>query len=372
MILPGAVQAQQDSKQIGPATVTIGSGIAMLSLPDVGSMVTRGPNRTVTKFPVLETFKFSEGFENKTGWNLNGSVAVPIGGATVSLNGFWARIKGKASSTCTPAATVAAGDLCVVVPLFDKPSTNPPVNGVLGPNSFAFGGRLAIDSERKVDHWGAALESKLALNPGFMGGALNRHYLALGADIRGIYQDLDSTMSSTATNSPTFLFVDTYNETLNTTYSGAYLAWGGDYSPFMLKRLWESWGLESAFRLQGGVYYARTHYDGQLINTGPIIGGGGDPTSALTLSRNDTAFIGGVTLETRKKIGKRATLSLKSEYEYYSYVPKMIYNTALANNTNSFTGAGRQFGTLIDKGHAYSARTSIRLTVALGPDELFK
>ena len=339
----------QDAKQIGITTVTIGSGIAMLSLPDVGSMVVRGANIAPT-FPVFETFKFSDNFDNRVGWNINGSIAVPVGGATVSLNGFWARIKGNDSFTCT----VQAGNLCQVMPLVD----NPAIQQINAANTF--GSTVVANSERKVDHWGAALESKWALNPGFLQG----HYWAAGADIRGIYQNLDSTITS---NDPAWPFVATYGENLNTTYSGAYLAWGGNLSPILLN----SWGIETAFRLQGGIYYAHTNYDGQLTNSGAIIGGGGDPSGALTLSHDNAAFIGGATLEARKRITKRAMLSLKGEYEYYSYVPQMIYNTANLG-PNPQRGPDRQFGTFIENSHASSLRASLRLTIGLGPDELYK
>jgi len=50
-----------------------------------------------------------------------------------------------------------------------------------------------------------------------------------------------------------------------------------------------------------------------------------DP-SKLGLSQNDVAFIGGIKFETRKQLGPRTSLSLLSEYEYYSSVPDMRYN----------------------------------------------
>ncbi|GBE43582.1 hypothetical protein BMS3Bbin10_01662 [bacterium BMS3Bbin10] len=75
-------------------------------------------------------------------------------------------------------------------------------------------------------------------------------------------------------------------------------------------------------------------------------------------------------LETRKLLGRRATLSLRSEYEYYSYVPEMAYNT-VDIPTTPFT-AGRQDGTVIGSDAAFSARTSIRLTIKLGPDSIME
>ena len=126
-----------------------------------------------------------------------------------------------------------AGGLCVIEPLFDDPGRMQ-TQGIVS-------GSLLVDSKRDVDYWGIALESKKTLLP-------TSRYLAWGLDVRGIYQDLNSTMAG-AWIGP---FVDTYKERLNTTYYGAYLAWGGYYSPSLFK----TWGLESSFRLQGGVYYA--------------------------------------------------------------------------------------------------------------------
>lgn len=85
------------------------------------------------------------------------------------------------------------------------------------------------------------------------------------------------------------------------------------------------------------------------------------------------AFIGGLTLETRKRIGRRATLSLKSVYEYYSWVPDMRYNdvdTRAGGGTFLLTGPND--GTSIDDDDAFSAMTSLRLTIKLGPDSLFE
>ncbi len=112
-----------------------------------------------------------------------------------------------------------------------------------------------------VDYQGIALESKRTTGE-------NSSYLAFGLDVRGIYQDFSSTMISTAPLS----FVDRNKDTLNTTYYGGYLAWGNNYFPWSPK----AWGLETSFRVQGGIYYADTSYRGRLSNSGSIIGGG-DP-----------------------------------------------------------------------------------------------
>ena len=93
----------------------------------------------------------------------------------------------------------------------------------------------------------------------------------------------------------------------------------------------------------------------------------------MSLSNDDVAFIGGLTLETRKKIGRLATLSLKSVYEYYSWVPDMRYNdvdTLVCCGGLQFTGPND--GTRIGDDDAFSMRTSLRLTIKLGPDSVFE
>lgn len=344
-------QAQNNnSMTVGKVTITVGSGMVLMILPDTSSMLTQGPNNAATDFPVVEQFKFSDDF-NKTGWNVNASIAIPVYRTTLSLNGFWANIKGKSSFACTP----QAGGLCAIMPLVDNPAIMQ-VQGVISGGG-AFGGQLLTDSEREVDNWGIALESKWELNKRFLGWPLapNSHYLTVGLDIRGIYQDLDAKILGTSPSA----FFDTYKENLNTTYYGAYLAWSGDYSPFLFK----NWGLEFLFRLRGGVYYAYTNYDGHLNNTGPIIGGGGNPTSALSLSSSDIAFIGGLTLGIGKQLGTRTRLSLNGGFEYYSYLPKMIYNTA-DQNPNPFL-TGRHFGTRIGNDNAFSINIGLALTIQL-------
>jgi hypothetical protein len=45
--------------------------------------------------------------------------------------------------------------------------------------------------------------------------------------------------------------------------------------------------------------------------------------SSRSLSKDDLAFIGSVSFESRKQFGPRTSLSLWSDYEYISSVPEM-------------------------------------------------
>lgn len=352
-VTPASAQ-ESGSMQVGGATVSVGAGTAILTLPDVEFTKFLGPGGTLD---VIDRVKDSKDFDDEIGFNFNGSIAVPMSGANggpkaVSLNGFWAKIEDDDSTSCQGSA---AGQ-CAWVGLFDDPAisqgnslgtaVNPP-------------GRTV--SSREVDQWGISLESAWQLTPGVMGVTRTppQRHLSIGADIRGIDQDLQIDATSGQTAGPL-----SYSEDLDTTYYGAYAAWGGDYSPFLLKGLWDRWGLQSSFRVRGGVYYADTDYDGRLVDAS----GGSLYSQNLSLSRNKTAFIGGLVMETRKQIGARMSLSLKSEYEYYSYVPDMQYNDVDVN-----TGVtGPINSTSIGSDDAYSFRTSLRLTIGLGPRGLYQ
>lgn len=352
--------------QMGNATVTIGGGPALLTLPDVELVKVQNNAGNV-----IGAVKNSDDFGDEIGWNIGGSVSAPMTGANgrrkwLSVSGFWANIEDDDSSQCNVTATTE----CAILPLVDvDPAGFDTLTTLIGlpiVNETSF----SISSSREVDHWGAALESRWELTPGVMGvtRAPNPRYFGLGADIRGIDQDLDLTVTSApnAEFSPANPFI--YTESLDTRYYGAYTAWGGDVEPFLFRGLWQRWGLQSSFALRGGVYYADTDYTGRVVDPTNVVAAN---ATQLSLSSDDVAFIGGLALETRKKIGSRATLSLRSEYEYYSWVPDMRYNdTDLTGGGTDFTGPNQ--GTSISSDDAFSMRTMLRLTIGLGPRDLYE
>lgn len=341
----------EGSMQIGNATVSVGGGTAILNLPDVPSFLTR-----VFIAPIrVETVKFSEDFDDEIGWNVNGSIEAPIGVAkTVTLSGYWANINDEDTTSCTQTLT----EFCLVFPIVDGPA----------PQGFSAGAgntMLAI-SKREVDQWGVSLEVKQKLNGDFWGvtKAPPRRHLALGADIRGIDQDLDVSLPASRPGAGPI----TYKEDLDTRYYGVYAAWGRDFEQLLFKGLSQRLGLQSSFRLHGGIYYADTDYEGKQVDSSTAFTP--DTDSNLSLSNDDVAFIGGLTLETSKRIGQRTALTLRSVYEYYSYVPEMIYNTV---DPQAFPAVlGFQNGTVINDDDAFSMRTSLRLTIGLGAREIYR
>lgn len=338
----GAAQADEPvSTHYGKTTVTVGGGTLRLDLPDV-EFTTQFNENTGT---FANKFKDSDDLFDEFGYNINGSISTPIGAnRQLVLGGFFASVEDDDSSTC---ASPASGNAtCNWVN----------INGSGGNANIADAGTsTVVHSDREVDLWGLSLETRFLMTPGVMGvtQAPSPRYFAVAADIRGLDQDL-----SLSTTNPGNAVVSTYNEDLDTRYYGAYVAYGGDYKPLLFGGLWDRWGLQSSFQARAGLYYADADYSGRM--TGGVIG-------ALNLSEDDAAFIGGLSMTTSKQISSRATLSLKSEFEYYSWVPDMAY----ANNApGNFTGPNTR--TSIGNDDAFSARTSLRLTIKLGPDSVME
>lgn len=346
--------AQDATTKIGNATISVGGGTALLTLPDVPSLVTFQQS--------LGTFSFISGsdqfvdFGDEYGWNLNGSIEIPAGAAhSFSVNGFWANIDDNGSATCTQTNVL---NRCRITDLVDDPAV---AAGISTGNT---GGQLVASGDRDADNWGLSIEKKWHMAPGVMGvtRAPKRWTLALGGEIRGIDQDIEVNYRVIDIGGSTA----TYKEVLDTRYYGVYAAWGSEYSIPFLSGITSGIGIQSSFQLRGGVYFADADYSGRLT------GGGGALNSSLSLSDNDLAFIGGLVLETTKRIGRRMALSLKSEYEYYSYVPEMAYNTVDTAPGAVLGNGGGQVGTRLGNDDAFSARTSLRLTIKLGPDSVFE
>lgn len=345
--LPAA--AQDGTANIGNAVISVDAGIAKLDLPNIRFI-------SLTDFGAFRTTgRFSDGSDihKETGYSIGASLAFPVGETkTLTLSGFWSEIDDEDRTECRSVAFVQN---CAISNIVDGPG----FSRVIGA---AANDVITTVTDREVDHWGAAAELAIPL-PAVVSGvtrAENEKYFAFGADVRGIDQDLS--LRSSALSNTAFDF--TYSEELRTRYYGGYVAIGGDTSSLLFRNLFERMGLQSSFRLRGGVYYADTDYTGRTRESSVFANTlNGD----LSLSRSELAFIGGVTLETKKQLGARSTLSLKSDYEFYSYVPDMLYNNNDAGNT-----IGDQVGTVIDRERAYSIRTSLRLSIGLGSRELYK
>jgi hypothetical protein len=223
-------------------------------------------------------------------------------------------------------------------------------------DSFGFN-QFKTNTDRNVDYWGAGGEARfgrLAEPVPDTGGYLFRFaYFGIGGDVRGIEQDnrLRLTGEGFSVNSLR------YNESLDATYAGAYLSLGGEYNILGYLGVGNSWGLRSAINLRAGIYDASTDYSGAFTPDGAS-------TTRLGLSKDQVAFIGAVSFETRKQLRPRTSLSLVTDYEYYSYAPQMKYVDADAVPGHTFPGGVTK--TNIADSDAFEVRTTLRLNIALG------
>lgn len=109
------------------------------------------------------------------------------------------------------------------------------------------------------------------------------------------------------------------------------------------------------------MYDANTDYSGRFNTDGAT-------TSRLGLSDDKVAFIGAARFETRKQFGPRTSLSLVTDYEYYSSAPEMRYVDTDTIPGHTYQGKVNKTG--IGGGGALEVRTTLRLNIALGPAPL--
>lgn len=314
----------------GGTTLWVGGGVQFLSLPDIRFTQAGGHRQKNSESDWLDFGGAAGGgFETALGFWGNSRV-------TGGIKGFWADVDTDDTRGCN-----GGTGHCVV---FD------PATGAGFSSS-----TLRTKTDRQADYWGAQAELKFGRpEPVLTKPNLYRNdYFIIGADVRGIDQD-NKLHSSVGT-------AFKYKESLDTTYYGGYLGFGGEYSfgfiPFLgsavkgVGGLYDRLGLRTFINVRGGLYSANTDYDG--VFTGPV-------SSRLSKSTDELAFIGTVSLETRKQLGMRTSLSLWTDYEYISSVPKMRYAD----------DSGR--ATRIDDEGVFASRTMLRLNIGLGSSQLYQ
>jgi hypothetical protein len=321
-----------------------GGGIATLSLPDIRF----GVKKEEPGGETVHKLSNDNNFGDEIGGVLSGEFTLPLSNSSaVAFSGFWASIDGSDTVHC--ASTL--DERCTITDIVDDPESAAPL-----PPS---GSELTQRTSRDVDNWGAQAELRAYLRPQ---GFLREFYAEVGPDFRGINQDI-SIRSSVPE-----VFDGLYKENLDTTYYGAFIAVGGEYSLF--PQLASSLGLRSFIKARVGVYDAHTDYDGHFEQDFDEVFAAIEPISSrLSLSDDKATVIGGLSFETRKQFGPRTSLSLLSEYEWYSSVPEMRYN-----HTDAFPGGalpGKVDGTKIDYDSAFATRTMLRLNIGLGPSTLY-
>jgi hypothetical protein len=97
-------------------------------------------------------------------------------------------------------------------------------------------------------------------------------------------------------------------------------------------------------------------------------------TTRLGLDDDRVAFIG-AELETRKQFGPRTSLSLVSDYEWYSSAPQMKYVNADRGGCSDGAAITDCPGTVnrthISDDDAFEVRTTLRLNIGLGSPQLY-
>jgi hypothetical protein len=318
-------------------TVWAGGGVQFLSLPDINFTATRQANGTTKR----QTNSHKDWLD--AGGSFGGGIETALGmwgGFRVSgsIEGFWSNVEDDHTTKCQGAPGSAR---CVV---FDPNDA-----------SFAVGSYLRTKTTRDTDYWGANAELKFATGaPTEVKPQIYRNdYFIAGFDVRGIDQE----NRLKGVQGPLDVF--TYNETLDTTYTGGYIGLGGEYSFGFVPGLknvggiYDRLGIRTYVNATAGLYNASTDYDGRFdYRFFP------SPSSRVGLSDDKLAFIGTVSLEARKQVGERTSLSLWTDYEYISDVPQMRY-------------AGPNGATRIDYDDVFASRTMLRLNIGLGSQQLY-
>jgi hypothetical protein len=312
----------------GGTTIWVGGGVQFLSLPDIRFIGKGEPGN-------FRRQRNSESDWLDFGWATGGGIETALGywgnaRVTGAVKGFWANLE-------TDDRTACRNTDCVIVdPTGTEIGFGPPT--------------LVTKTDRDVDYWGGQIEFKLAgAEPVQVRPNLYRNdFFLVGADIRGI--DQENNLRGHFGGEPIY----TYKETLDTTYYGGYVGFGGEYTIPVIGNVGNGFGLRTFISGRAGLYSADTDYDGRFaFQFIPF-------DSRLKKSDDELAFIGSISLETRKQIGPRSSLSLWTDYEYISSVPKLHYAD----------GAGRP--TRIEDDGVFASRTMIRLNIGLGPTQLYE
>jgi hypothetical protein len=334
---------QSGSMVVGGTTITVGGGAQLLSLPDMKfTFYSSDDNGAALR-------KQKNGDLDEYGGAFVGSIETPLGhwGSTPVagvVSGFFANVEDSDRKNC-----VSQGDaLCTVENIIDRSDR---------PDSQVYD-RFTTKTDRDVDYWGVGAEARFGKAPEPVpdsGGYLFRlAYVGIGGDVRGIDQDNKLRLHGDGPDA-------NYSETLDTTYAGGFVSVGGEYNLLGYLGMGGSWGIRSLLSLRAGVYNASTDYSGRFS-------GAGYGSTRLGLSDDEVAFIGAASFETRKQFGPRTSLSLVTDYEYYSYAPEMRYVDADRSGCGFGTQdcAGRIKRTNIGDDDAFEVRTTLRLNIALG------
>ncbi len=329
---------------LGP--LTIGAGYSHFTLPEMKMT-------TITDWGVTKSLGQTENHDgNLDGFKIDVAVRdlwapFPQMDRRVAFKGFWGHYQGIQRTVCNYTATTD----CVFVNIVDvSPSTEN--------NTGAFG-RLSTRVERRLEYWGLALEVPL-WHEVPMGGSLKDPVpvsrplpLSVGVAMKALRQDTKLFAIDTSVPDP----ID-YTESLDTYYLGAYAAFAKRY------RVRDD--LELDLSADAGVYYANTRYEGHYLAFLPV--GGStyvlDGPTHLALDDQGISLIASARVGVTKYFDQ-TRLTLFAEGEYFSYVPKVLYNDDDYDGGAPFGIAGTRKGTILGKDSAFTYTLGARVTIPL-------
>lgn len=351
-VLGGVALAQEPAAvTYNATTISIGGGVQLLQLPDIRyTFFSSSRNGAALRKQKTDDF-------DDYGGVVSGAIETPLGywGATPVtgvVSGFFANVSDGDRHGCVSQGTA----LCTAEDIVDNPNR---------PDSLV-ANTFVTNTDRDVDFWGVGAEARFGKAPAPArdeGGYLFRlGYVGIGADVRGIDQDIRLRLDIPgAPVNPSVRL----NETIDTTYWGGFLSVGGEYNILGYFGIGKTWGIRSLLALRAGIYNADTDYNGLFRRPGRA--------TRLGLSDDEVAFIGGLNFETRKQFGPRTSLSLVTDYEYFSYAPEIRYVDADLSGCGGgqVNCAGNVTRTHIDDDDAFAVRTMLRLNVGLGATPLY-
>jgi len=323
--------------------IELGGGVQYLDLSDLRWTFLTNNNGEIER-------KLNNGDLSDYGGAASASVYIPLGqitqnidAAAIMLSAFYSQVENSKRTQCESTADL----FCTVQNIEFVPNQ---VNDWVLPG-------FTTHADRDVDYWGSSAEltfgSGRAARPPEEGGFLFRFsHWGAGFDVRGI--DQDNRIKLTYDDNPDNEVK--LSDALDTTYYGGYLSVTGEFD---ILSYFTSGGFGSNLRsfvtLRGGVYGTDTDYSGRFTMEDQL-----NPLETrLRLSDDDVAFIGGASFETRMAVGRRTSLSLRTDYEYFSHVPEMRY------------AAGGDV-TRIDDDDMLAVRTQLRVNVGLGSSQLYE
>ncbi len=316
----GAAAQETVPATSGGTTISVGGGGQFLTLPDI-RFTGKGSQGS---FHRQDDADFSD-----YGGSVGGLIEAPLGfwggyRVTGSVKGFFSDINADDRVGCQNG--------CVIV----DPTGS----------AIATGDTLRTKTSRDVGYWGGMVETKF-----WQGNAVQvrpnlyrNDYFIVGADIRGI--DQDNTLHGRAFDG---LNVFRLKESIDTTYYGGYIGFGGEYSLGFLGTggLMDRLGIRTFISGRAGLYEATTDYDANFAYLFVPF------SSKLSKSNDDLSFIGTLSFEARKDLGPHTSIGLYTDYEYISSVPKIKYA--------DFGGTTR----IEDEG-AFASRTMLRFNYSWG------